>query len=154
MQCFSEIREHFGVRVRRFCKSICRNQLTSICVRTCLWTGWRATWQILRRTSTSLNTLPVKWKTNKNSRFQRQPICYTLHVTINLFMHYCCFAKYSSSFVKSFIRLTQTTILNYPGEHESRRGELPTEPCMGQAFDDRHRESVLMKASDVKPKRR
>ena len=41
-------------------------------------------------------------------------------------------------------------------QHELRRGELPVEPRMGQALhtDDRHRKSVLMKASDVKPKRR
>ena len=37
------------------------------------------------------------------------------------------------------------------GQHESRRGKLPTEPRMRQVLhtDDRHRKSVLMKASEV-----
>jgi len=38
-------------------------------------------------------------------------------------------------------------------QHESRQGELPVEPRMGQAFTYyRHWKSVPMKASDMKPK--
>ena len=40
------------------------------------------------------------------------------------------------------------------GEHESRRGELPSHVWDKLLHtDDRHRKSVLMKACDVKPKR-
>jgi len=46
--------------------------------------------------------------------------------------------------LQSFIRLTRTTILNY------------SKTTMDKLLhtDDRHRKSVLMKASDLKPKRR
>jgi len=41
-------------------------------------------------------------------------------------------------------------------QHESRRGELPMSHVWDKLLhtDDRHQKSVLMKASDMKPKRR
>ena len=74
-----------SVRVRGFC----------VRVRTFLWMASEATCQILRSSSTSLNTLLVKWKTNKTadsetswilkskemslSRFHKHKQCAALH---------------------------------------------------------------------------
>jgi len=51
--------------------------------------------------------------------------------------------------VKSFIKLTRTTILNY-----SKTTNHVWDKLLHLQTDDRHPKSVLMKASDVKPKRR
>jgi len=77
--CRSEMcrrgRRHFGIRVRRFCVCVRRNQLTNIHVRRSVngvrgtdvkysstdWCWWGAAWQ------TVLMMLLVKWKTNKKA---------------------------------------------------------------------------------------
>ena len=65
----------------------------------------------------------------------------------------------ASNSARSFIRLTRTTILNYskqPGNYQSPTTSYQLSHVWDTLLhtDDRHRKSVLMKASDMKPKRR